>query len=125
MITNVKQRQVDKKIARILRSISQPARIRILLAIGEGEACVCHMEAILGYRQAYISQHLMELRKVGIVDDRREGRYIYYRLHDLRMLDLIRLAERLVGLTAEETQALTLATPKMPCGCPTCEAKSE
>ncbi len=49
-------------ISNIFRQLSQPSRIEILLAIGEGEACVCHLEAKLGMRQAYISQHLMALR---------------------------------------------------------------
>jgi DNA-binding transcriptional ArsR family regulator len=37
-----------RKISRLLRAISQPSRLEILLAIGTGEACVCHLEAYLG-----------------------------------------------------------------------------
>ena len=51
-------RQQTKKLASLFRTMGQAARLRIILAIGEGEACVCHLEAILGYRQAYISQQL-------------------------------------------------------------------
>ena len=40
----------DERISSYLRAISSPARLRILLAIGRGEACVCHLEAILEYR---------------------------------------------------------------------------
>ncbi len=55
-------------------------RIQILLAIGDDEACVCHLEAVTGMRQAVISQHLMLLRKAGLVTPNRAGRNIYYRL---------------------------------------------
>ncbi|UCD42390.1 MAG: helix-turn-helix transcriptional regulator, partial [Chloroflexota bacterium] len=76
-------------VSSLLRAISQPARIEILLAIGSGEACVCHLETATGQRQAYISQQLMALRSAGIVTSRREGRNIYYRLTDQAILDLI------------------------------------
>lgn len=54
------------EIAHLLQTIGQTARLQILLAIGEGEACVCHLEAALGWRQAYLSQHLMALREAGM-----------------------------------------------------------
>ena len=63
---------VSRKIAGPLQAIASAPRIAILLAIGQGEACVCHLETALGWRQAYISQHLMALRKADILQDRRE-----------------------------------------------------
>ena len=66
-----------ESLAVFLRAISQPVRLEILLAIGTGEACVCHLEAVIGQRQAYISQQLMALREAGIVKSRRDGRNIY------------------------------------------------
>ena len=66
----------DEQISRILRAISTPNRLRILTAIGTGEACVCHLEALLDLRQAYISQQLMEMREADLVDTRRDGRYL-------------------------------------------------
>jgi DNA-binding transcriptional ArsR family regulator len=68
--------QLSEQIAAPLTSIASPQRIAILLAIGNGDACVCHLEAALGWRQAYISQHLMALRKADILQGRREGRYV-------------------------------------------------
>jgi len=63
MMLNTKTQPSIRKMSHVLGAIQQTARLRILLAIGEGEACVCHLETLLGYRQAYISQHLMALRK--------------------------------------------------------------
>jgi len=103
-----------------LSAIQQTARLRILLAIGEGEACVCHLESLLGYRQAYISQHLMALRKARLLDTRREGRFIFYRLGDRQLLELIRMAGRAAGLSPAELAALTETDPLSQCSCPNC-----
>ncbi|PWB68811.1 MAG: hypothetical protein C3F07_21185, partial [Anaerolineales bacterium] len=99
--------QISRQIASPLSAIASPQRIGILLAIGTGEACVCHLEAALGWRQAYISQHLMALRKADILQDRREGRYIFYSLKDASILDLVTASARLSGLSAESVSALT------------------
>ena len=56
---------------------------------------MCHLEAVLGERQAYISQQLMAMRDVRVITSRREGRYVYYRLADARVLDLLHLAWRI------------------------------
>ena len=111
--------QVSEQIAAPLSAISAPQRIAILLLIGKGEACVCHLEASLGWRQAYISQHLMALRKADILQDRREGRYIFYSLKDASILDLI-TASALSGLSAEAVSELTNTQVNSVCECPQC-----
>jgi DNA-binding transcriptional ArsR family regulator len=112
--------KVSEQIAAPLQAIASPQRVAILLAIGEGEACVCHLESALGWRQAYISQHLMVLRKADILTDRREGRYVYYRLKNASYLDLIAAFAALSGLSAE-TVSLIIHTDTYPsCECPQC-----
>ncbi len=112
--------QLSEKIAETLQVISPPARLAILIAIGRGEACVCHLESILGWRQAYISQHLMSLRKAEILLDRRAGRYVYYRLKDEAILALVRDAAALAGLDPQSVDALANPTPGPDCECPHC-----
>ena len=112
--------QVSEQIAVPLTAIASPQRISILLAIGTGEACVCHLETALGLRQAYISQHLMALRKADILQDRREGRYIFYRLKDASLLDLITVSARLSGLSAESVSTLINTQVNPSCECPQC-----
>lgn len=68
-----------QRLSDLLRAIAHPARLEILNLLREGETCVCQMEARLGYRQAYISQHLMALREAGLVADRRQGWKVFYR----------------------------------------------
>ena len=109
----------DENLSEYLQAISSQPRLEILQTIGEEEACVCHLEAVLGYRQAYISQHLMALRDAGAITARREGRFVFYQLADVRLLSLIHLAKELLGapeLPHEYSQAGTVAT----CPCPKC-----
>jgi ArsR family transcriptional regulator len=112
--------QVSEQIAAPLAAIAIPQRIAILLLIGKGEACVCHLEASLGWRQAYISQHLMALRKADILQDRRAGRYIFYRLKDTSILDLIIASAHLSGLSAESISTLINTQMNPSCECPQC-----
>jgi ArsR family transcriptional regulator len=112
--------QISETIAEPLQAIASTQRIALLLAIGQGEACVCHLETALGWRQAYISQHLMALRKADILQDRREGRYVFYRLKDASLLDLITASARLGGLSAESVSALINAQTNPACECPQC-----
>jgi DNA-binding transcriptional ArsR family regulator len=112
--------QLSKQIAAPLTAIASPQRIAILLVIGKGEACVCHLEAALGWRQAYISQHLMVLRKADLLQDRREGRFVFYRLKDTSLLDLVTASARLSGLSAEAVSMLITTQTNPSCECPQC-----
>lgn len=120
METNVNVPPVTEKIANIFQSLGSPARVAILIAIGKGEACVCHLEAILGWRQAYISQNLMALRKAEILQDRRDGRFIYYRLTDTGILALLKEAASLSGMDAASVDALFVPSASLGCECPRC-----
>jgi DNA-binding transcriptional ArsR family regulator len=102
------------QISTILKTISPPTRLAILLAIGEGEACVCHLEAVLGQRQAYISQHLMALRQAEILLDRRDGRFIYYRIANPALLRLVQDAGKLAGIEVPSRPEA------VKCMCPQC-----
>jgi DNA-binding transcriptional ArsR family regulator len=109
----------EEKISKILCLIGQPARIQIVLVIGSAEACVCHMEAALGLRQASISQHLMALRKAELVTAHRDGRNIFYRLARPEILQVIAQTATLLGIDAQEIQQLAVR-PVPNCPCPHC-----
>jgi DNA-binding transcriptional ArsR family regulator len=120
METNQNILEASEKIGAVLQAVSSPARIAILIAIGQSEACVCHLESILGWRQAYISQHLMALRKSEILQDRRDGRYIYYRLKNEAILAVVQDAAHLCGLDPKIVDALANPSPVPACECPHC-----
>jgi DNA-binding transcriptional ArsR family regulator len=106
-----------KPLSDLLQSIGSGPRISIILAIGEENPCVCHLEATFGWRQAYLSQHLMAMRKSGILIASRQGRNIHYRLKDPRLLEIIRQAADLQGLE------LPQMAPSAKCGCPDCASR--
>lgn len=109
----------EEQISKLLSLIGQPARIQILLIIGEQEACVCHLEAVLGMRQASISQHLMVLRKAGLVTAHRDGRNIFYRLARSEVVDVLERAAQLTGIAPAALEALKIR-PIPGCPCPQC-----
>lgn len=109
----------EGKISELFDLFSQPARIEILLIIQEQPACVCHLVAALGLRQASISQHLMILRKAGWVTTRRDSRNIYYSLSDQRLIDLIEKAADLLGLSKSDIHMIA-RRPLDNCPCPQC-----
>ena len=118
-------KKLDEDLAaRFFKVLGQPARIQILFVIGDGEACVCHLEAFLGLRQAAISQHLILLRKAGLVETQRDGRNIYYRLARPDILDLLKDAVRLAGLDPAAFVKAG-AAPLLPCPCPHCNPEHE
>lgn len=113
----------EEPIAALFRVLGQPARIQLLLLLAREEACVCHLEAYLGLRQATISQHLMLLRDAGLVSASREGRNIYYRLARPDLVGLFSQAAALSGLDAAALQPP--AEPLSPCPCPHCNPDSD
>ena len=118
-IMNVSSNPPEEQLATILKALGQPVRIQIVLIIGEQDACVCHLEAILGLRQARISQHLMALRKAGIVTTNREGRHIYYQLENPKILDVIYQFAEAATIDVEPLKSLAQQTD-LNCICPRC-----
>ena len=111
-------------LAELFQLIGQPTRIQILLAIGESEACVCHLEALTGMRQAVISQHLMLLRKAGLVTPNRAGRNIYYRLMSPELNSLILETAQVLGTPPAELARYTMG--RVPnCPCPKCNGNED
>jgi ArsR family transcriptional regulator len=108
--------------AKLFKALMHPGRLAILDVLRDGEQCVCHMEAVLGCRQAYISQHLAVLREAGIVEDRRDGWNIFYRVVKPEVFDLIDQAGRLMGQARVDTRL-----PRKPadCPCPKCNPEAQ
>lgn len=120
MSENVKMKEKPENlISSMLGQIHQPARMQIVLIIGKGETCVCHIEAIINMRQSSISQHLMGLRKAGLVSTRRDGRHIYYRLTKPEVFELLHHAALVVEISPEALDHYSLK-PFPGCNCPQC-----
>ena len=64
----------------VYAALADPTRLRILSLLGEDEICVCHIHASLEVPQPTASRHLAYLRKSGLVEARRDGIWMHYRL---------------------------------------------
>ncbi len=71
-----------KAIAQIFKALSDETRLRILALLTRGELCVCDLMAVLRLPQSTVSRHLAYLRNAGLISDRREGVWMYYRLEE-------------------------------------------
>lgn len=102
--------------ATIFKALMHPARLSILEILRSGEQCVCHLEAALDYRQAYISQHLMILRKAGLVEDRRDGARVFYRVTKPEVFHMVDEASEISGTRPFVKRSGKLVN----CPCPKC-----
>lgn len=84
-----------KAASEFMKALAHEGRLMILCHLFEGEKSVSELEALIGARQAAVSQQLARLRLEGLVTSRREGKAIYYSIDDPRARKLI---ETLHGL---------------------------
>lgn len=107
--------------AKLFKALNHPVRLEILDILRDGEQCVCHLETFLGYRQAYISQHLTVLRSAGIVQDRRDGWNIFYRVVMPGIYDVIdALTDCLTPERLSRRRPVQVNNPANDCPCPKC-----
>ena len=105
--------------AKLFKVLMHPARLEILDILRDGEACVCHIEAALGHRQAYISQQLSVLREAGLVQDRRDGWNVHYRVTQPQVFALLDVAVTMVGGQPSKRK-LAHSAELDNCPCPRC-----
>ena len=117
------------RMAKILKPLGHPIRLQIIEILGEeGEACVCHLEHLLGLRQAYISQQLAKLREAGVVETRKDGLNIYYFLRGEKPLICVRFLKEMAIDISGGGEVLKFERSKKKargsCPCPRCQVKS-
>ncbi len=71
-----------KPLSRLFRALGDETRLRIVALLAHGELCVCHIENALELSQPNASRQLGILKMAGIVDSRRDGTWVYYKLAD-------------------------------------------
>ena len=92
-------------VAKYLRVLSDPTRLRIVELVQEGECSVGALVEQLGQPQPKVSNHLACLRWCGFVETRRDHRTVYYRLADPRVGEIIALARGLLADNADHVAA--------------------
>lgn len=107
--------------AALFKVLAHPTRVAILQLLRDGEACVCHLEAVLGVRQAYLSQQLAVLREAGLITGRREGWNVYYDIARPEIFAVLDAVVPLLPVMASEQVTLVSLSPPH-CACPKCQA---
>ena len=103
----------------LLKALSHPTRLAVFEILRDGEQCVCHMEAMLNQRQAYISQQLMILKQAGLVESRRDGLNLYYRVVKP---EIYKVLNAIPSVTGVFPKPIKHKHSKMACPCPKCNA---
>ena len=71
-----------KKITNIFKALSDDTRLRVVKLLQERELCVCELMQVLDMSQPRISRHMSVLKNAGLVEDRREGKWVHYSLRN-------------------------------------------
>lgn len=101
-----------------LKLLAHPERLRILDALRRDAECVCHLEALLGKPQPYVSQQLRILRDAGVIRDEKDGVNVFYRLIDR---DIIGWLDAVLGPAQGEHPDMARHKKVISCACPKCE----
>jgi len=92
------QNPLDEKISEIGQALAHPTRLQILRLLAKGELCGCEIVPEFELDQSGVSRHLTALRRAGLIDSRRDGVRIYWKLADQRIVELLRLAGEIAQL---------------------------
>lgn len=102
-------------LALFFAALADPTRLRLLNLMNGREVCVCYFVEILRQSQPKISRHLAYLKKAGIVDARREGKWMHYRISNLDPGTAPVLAAVLARLQADRAMQADLARLSKAC----------
>lgn len=92
----------DKEL--FFRALADRTRLRVLSLMGAGEICVCFLVEVLKTNQPKISRHLAYLRRAGIVDARREGQWMHYRIVEPDDADAARILKDVMSWLANDKE---------------------
>ncbi|HEX2964690.1 MAG TPA: metalloregulator ArsR/SmtB family transcription factor [Syntrophorhabdaceae bacterium] len=112
----------------VFKALSDETRLRILKLLQNGELCVCHIVAAVDMSQSKVSFHLRILKEAGLVKDRRQGKWMHYRLNEsdlFKRLLFLSISERVTNEQAmpdrKRLEAFIMSRPEeftdMAAGC--------
>jgi ArsR family transcriptional regulator len=94
-----------------LRAIAQPTRLRILYFLKDGEKCACEIIPKMKEDQSNISRHLTHMKDVGILESRKEGVSVYYKIKDKRVFTLLSLVDEMIKSEIKEKAKVVKIIP--------------
>jgi ArsR family transcriptional regulator len=102
-------------LAQFFAALADPTRLRLLNLMNGREVCVCYFVEILKQSQPKISRHLAYLRKAGLVDARREGKWMHYKIAEFDSVTASILAATLGSLQSDRAMQADLARLSKAC----------
>lgn len=109
-----------RPVTRLFKALSDETRLRIVALLSPGELCVCHLQQALQLPQPNVSRQLAILRSAGVVEDRREGTWVYYRLREQEDADCARELDGLVKRFAKDANIRREIERVLKCCGPSC-----
>jgi ArsR family transcriptional regulator len=91
------QRDIWKKRARIIKAMAHPSRLAMLAALADGERCVCELQRLVGSDMSTVSKHLSVMKRAGLVEPRKQGLWIHYRLRVPCVMDFMSCVEAVLA----------------------------
>ncbi|HMA65997.1 MAG: ArsR/SmtB family transcription factor [Fibrobacterota bacterium] len=93
----------------IVKALSDVHRVRALLALRKAELCVCQIIDLLGLAPSTVSKHMSILKQAGLVNSRKDSRWVYYRLVEEtdRSLEINELVRFTISLLEQDQQILS------------------
>jgi ArsR family transcriptional regulator len=89
LVTQLSNEDEVKRKSRLFKALSDPTRLRILQLLSVREMCVCEIMVALDLTQPTASHHLSILERVNLVQDKHEGKWVFYSLKDKRVMERI------------------------------------
>ena len=103
-VTRARERLLDRgpllDLAAMFKVLGDPVRVQLIHLLAEDELCVCDLSALLGAGQSAVSNHLRMLRAAKLVQTRRQGKLIFYRLDSQCLARLLAVGLAHVGSAA-------------------------
>lgn len=97
---------VIKLTADFFKTLAHPARIKILHSLENGERCVCDLLEEIGIEQSNLSQHLGLMKKQGIIDSKKDGQKVIYRIVYSSVMDVVGAAEKTLSEQISNSQSI-------------------
>lgn len=93
-VQNIDEEELTTEI-KVFKAVADATRLRILKLLAGGELCICEMMLALKKPQSSISHNLSILEDAGLVKERKQGKWCFYRISDGTVMDMVNLARLL------------------------------
>ncbi len=98
---NNKTKDTYTKRAEIIKAMAHPSRLFIVDQLKKGERCVCELTDMIGADTSTVSKHLSVLKNAGIIEDRKDGLKVFYKLKCVCVLDFFSCVEKVLKLNTD------------------------